>query len=277
MQGSAYITLLLVTLLTASCNRSGPSVSELQERLDTVTQANRDIAAASRTLRQDYQRLLDEKEEDFTAYADGIRALNDTSESIRKTMEAFANYKRDYRTYSRKNAPGTIIEDVPFGLQTLRKVTIKEVTDTHIHVLHINGSARIPMNDAPDALQARYGFDPSLDVVLQQASGTGTDWLLSAINAAEQYALNNVPASASPPIASSSPPPSSPASLPAPQSNYGTLSASLPTAPVYGSYYSTEPTWKRFSSFTGSYWAPLQQRKRIVGTVNTFTSSDCCY
>lgn len=276
MQGSAYITLLLVTLLTASCNRSGPSVSELQERLDTVTQANRDIATASRALRKDYQRLLDEKEEDFTAYADGIRALNDTSESIRKTMEAFANYKRDYRTYSRKNAPGTIIEDVPFGLQTLRKVTIKEVTDTHIHVLHTNGSARIPMNDAPDALQARYGFDPSLDVVLQQASGTGTDWLLSAIDAAEQYALNNVPASPSPPIAASSSP-SSPASVPAPQSNYGTLSASLPTAPVYGSYYSTEPTWKRFSSFTGSYWAPLQQRKRIVGTVNTFTSSDCCY
>ena len=276
MQGSAYITLLLVTLLTASCNRSGPSVSELQERLDNVTQANRDIATASRALRKDYQRLLDEKEEDFTAYADGIRALNDTSESIRKTMEAFANYKRDYRTYSRKNAPGTIIEDVPFGLQTLRKVTIKEVTDTHIHVLHTNGSARIPMNDAPDALQARYGFDPSLDVVLQQASGTGTDWLLSAIDAAEQYALNNVPASPSPPIAASSSP-SSPASVPAPQSNYGTLSASLPTAPVYGSYYSTEPTWKRFSSFTGSYWAPLQQRKRIVGTVNTFTSSDCCY
>jgi hypothetical protein len=276
MQGSAYITLLLVTLLTASCNRSGPSVSQLQERLDTVTQANKDIATASRTLRQDYQRLLDEKEKDFTAYADGIRALNDTSESIRKTMEAFANYKRDYRTYSRKNAPGTVIEDVPFGLQTLRKVTIKEVTDTHIHVLHTNGSARIPMNGAPDALQARYGFDPSLDVVLQQASGTGTDWLLSAIDAAEQYALNNAPASPSPPIAASSSP-SSPASVPAPQSNYGTLSASLPTAPVYGSYYSTEPTWKRFSSFTGSYWAPLQQRKRIVGTVNTFTSSDCCY
>ena len=276
MQGSAYITLLLVTLLTASCNRSGPSVSQLQERLDAVTQANKDIATASRALRKDYQRLLDEKEEDFTAYADGIRALNDTSESIRKTMESFATYKRDYRANSRKNAPGTVLDDVPFGLQTLRKVTIKEVTDTHIHVLHTNGSARIPMNEAPDALQARYGFDPSLDVVLQQASGTGTDWLLSAIAAAEQYALSNVPASASPPIASSRPP-STPTSVPASQSNYGTLSASLPTAPVYGSYYSTEPTWKRFSSFTGSYWAPLQQRKRIVGTVNTFTSSDCCY
>jgi hypothetical protein len=275
MQGSTYITLLLVTLLTASCNRSGPSASQLRDCLDSVTQQNQDLVAATRALRKDYQRLLDEKEEDFAAYADGIRALNNTSESIRKTMESFANYKREYRESSRKNAPGTVLDDIPFGYQTLRKVTIKEVTETYIHVHHTNGSARIPMTEAPDALQARYGFDPSLDVVLQQASGTGTDWLLSAIAAAEQYALSSVPASASPPIASS-PPPSTPTSVPASQSNYSTLSATLPTSP-YGSYYSTEPTWKRFSSFTGSYWAPLQQRKRIVGTVNTFTSSDCCY
>lgn len=276
MQGSAYITLLLVTLLTASCNRSGPSVSELQERLDTVTRQNQDMVTNTRALRKDYQRLLDEKEEDFTAYADGIRALNDTSESIRKTMEAFANYKRDYRTYSRKNAPGTTLEDVHFGLQTLRKVTIKEVTETHIYVLHTNGSARIPMSDAPDALQARYGFDPSLDVVLQQASGTGTDWLLSAIAAAEQYALTNVPDSATPSTASSPPRYSQP-SLPASPSSYGSIATSPTTSTPYSSYYSTEPTWKRFSSFTGSYWAPLQQRKRVVGTVNTFSSSDCCY
>lgn len=277
MQGTAYNFLLLIVFLVSSCNRSGPTLAQLQERLEVVTQQNQEIATSFRTLRQDYQRLLDEKEQDFSAYADGIRTLNDTSESIRKTMESFANYKREYRSHSRKTAPGTVVEDMPLGLQTLRKVTIKEVTDTHIHVLHANGSARIPMNAAPDALQARYGYDPSLDVVLQQATGTGTDWLLSAIDAAEKYALNNVPSSPSPPVAASLPPATATSSVPASQSNYGSLSSSLPNSPYYGSVYNDEPTWKRFSSFTGSYWAPLQQRKRVVGTVNSFTSSDCCY
>lgn len=274
MHGTAYISLLLVILFLPSCNRSGPSLTQLQEHFETLNRQNQDLVTSTRTLKQEYKRVLDEKEEDFTAYANGIRALNNTSESIRKTMESFAAYKREYRAASRKMAPGTILDDVPFGYQTLYKVTIKEVSDTHIHVLHSNGSARIPITEAPDALQARYGFDPSLDVVLQQATGTGTDWLLSAIAAAQQYALTNVPTSATRSPITSSTFSNSPPSTPASQSNYGTLSASLPSSTIYYSSYSTEPTWKRFSSFTGSYWAPLQQRKRIAGTVNTFSVGD---
>lgn len=277
MQAKTHISVLLVALLISSCNRSGPSVTELQDRLAFVTQQNQDLVSATRTLRSDYKRLLDEKEEDFTAYAEGISSLNTTSESIRNTMQKFANYKREYRTASRKSAPGTTFEDLSFGYQTLRKVTIKEVTETHIHVLHTNGSARIPMPEAPEALQARYGFDPSLDIVLTQATGTGTDWLLSAIAAAEQYALNHAPTTSSSTSVASSSTSSSPPLSPASQSNYGSLSSSISNPSPYGSYYSTEPTWKRFNNFTGSYWAPLQQRKRVAGTVNTFSASDCCY
>jgi hypothetical protein len=283
MRATAYNLLFLVALFSLACNRSGPSVAQLQEKLETVTRQNQEILAANRTLRKDYQDALDEKEEDFSAYAEGIRTLNETSESIRKTMEAFAAYKREYRTVSRKKAPGTTFNEIPFGSQTLRSVTIKEVNDTHIHVLHNNGSARIPMNEAPENLQARYGFDPSLDIVLERASGTGTDWLLSAISAAEQYAATQVPDPSTTANATSTASTSTSAAgtpVAASQSNSGTYSSPVSYSSAYSSpysLYSTEPTWKRFSRFTGSYWAPLQQRKRVVGTVNTFTSADCCY
>ena len=193
-----------------------------------------------------------------------MKQLNDTSEAIRHAMESFATYKRQYRKVAREKAPGTVLGDIPYGSQTLRQVTIREVTDTHIHVQHGNGSARIPLPDAPPNLQAKYGFDPSLDVVLKEATGTGTDWLLSAINAAQHYASTQSAAQSGKANRTTAQTATTPSS-----SNVTFTSNSNGFDPQIN----VRPTWQRFSSFTGSYWAPLHQRKKTVGTVNSFSNN----
>ena len=256
------IILLLPLLMFCSCNRNGPSVSQLQERLDSLTQQNHELSRTVSALRKDYTRLLDDNEKDFAAFAAGMKQLNDTSDAIRHTMESFAEYKREYRKIARRKAPGTVLGDLPYGSQTFSKAVIREVTDTHIHVQHHNGSARIPLPEAPQHLQAQYGYDPSLDVVLKEATGTGTDWLLSAITSAQHFADSQIPTSTptvSRPIAAASP-------RDTPTPAYSTANNS------YDSRANERPTWQRFSSFTGSHWAPLHQRKKVVGTVNSVSS-----
>lgn len=266
MREFTCIAFLLALSLTSACNRSGPSRAQLEERLETLTRQNQELSAAASALRRDHKRLLDSNEKDFAAFAAGMKQLNDTSEAIRRTMESFATYKREYRKVAREKAPGTPLGEIAFGSQTLRQAIIREVTDTHIHVQHGNGSARIPLPEAPSHLQAKYGYDPSLDVVLREAKGTGTDWLLSAITAAQHYASTQAPAQSVTATRSTA------RSANASPSNVTYTSTSNFTSNSNGfdPQVNVRPTWQRFSSFTGSYWAPLHQRKKIAGSVNSF-------
>jgi hypothetical protein len=263
MIGFTCIALILTLSFTSACNRRGPTKAQLQERLESLTRQNQELTTAASALRRDHKRLLDSNEKDFTAFAAGMKQLNDTSEAIRRSMESFATYKRQYRKVARAKAPGTALGDIAYGSQTLRQVTIWEVTDTHIHVQHGNGSARIPLPDAPPNLQAKYGYDPSLDVVLKEATGTGTDWLLSAINSAQDYASTLAPSQSGTATRNAT------AATITSSSNVTFNSNSNGVDPQIN----VRPTWQRFSSFTGSYWAPLHQRKKTVGTVNSFSDN----
>lgn len=265
MRAFALIALLLIPLLTSACKRSGHTRAQLEERLESLTRQNQELTAAASALRKDHKRLLDENEKDFAAFAAGMKQLNDTSEAIRRTMESFADYKREYRKVAREKAPGTVLGDIAYGSQTLRQATIREVTDTHVHVQHGNGSARIPLTDAPEFVQAKFGYDPSLDVVLREAKGTGTDWLLSAIVSAQHYATTQA----------TTPKTTITRAAPRPSGSAATSSSSPYSVANSGfdPQINTRPTWQRFSSFTGSYWAPLHQRKKVVGTVNSFSNS----
>jgi hypothetical protein len=256
------VIVLMATALLASCRDGSVSLTDLAERHEALEAE----AAASRRqlteLRASIQGALDSKEAAFDQFAQAIRSLNDTSEGIRTTLEAFAAYKREYRKKAREKAPGTVLGDIALGTQTLRAAVIREVTDTHISLRHANGTARITLLEAPIDLQARYGFDPAMDLVIAKAEGTGTDWLLSAMDAVDQ--LTSPPA-ATPSAATSGSIGGTNARIAA----SGTAYSSSASAPVYGS----RPTWTRFSSFTGSFWAPLQQRKQRVGSVNSWSPS----
>ena len=268
MRELTCIALFLTLSFTSACNRRGPTKAQLEERLESLTRQNQELTTAASALRRDHKRLLDSNEKDFAAFAAGMKQLNDTSEAIRRSMESFATYKRQYRKVAREKAPGTVIGDIPYGSQTLRQVTIREVTDTHIHVQHDNGSARIPLPDAPPNLQAKYGYDPSLDVVLKEATGTGTDWLLSAINAAQHYASTQAAAQS---VTANSTTARTATTTSTSSSNVTFTSNS--NANGFDPQINVRPTWQRFSSFTGSYWAPLHQRKKTVGTVNSFSDT----
>lgn len=255
------ICLILLIPLLGACNRGGQSLHALNDRLERITLENRESSTEISRLRQAYRQMLDQKEKDFNAFADGVRLLNETSESIHQTMVAFADYKREYRRAARSKAPGTPLGDLALGSQTLRQAVITEVTDTHIHLRHTAGSTRVALVDAPETLQSRYGYDPSLDIVLKQATGTGTDWLLSAIDAAQHYAANQ-------PV--TSPPRSSTRKPATPHASTAGDSGDLAQ---FDPRLSDKPAWQRFSNFTGSYWAPLKNRKRVIGTVNSISTS----
>ena len=248
---------LLAVGLLASCGEKGPTLADLSARHEILERETAEIRLQLNELRRAVKTMLDSKQQAFDQFAEGIRSLNETSESIRTTLEAFAAYKREYRKKAREKAPGTALGDVTVGTQTLREAVIREVTDTHVSFRHASGTTRVPLTEAPPDLQARYGFDPALDLVIAKAEGTGTDWLLSAMAAVEQL---TDPASLDAPTVMGS--------RPAKPSATSGVSAS----PSYSSS-TTRPAWAQFSNFTGSYWAPLQQRKQRVGSVNTWRPS----
>jgi len=260
-----FVSVLAVTSL--SCNRQAVPLSELTDRAEKLTEQNTLISQEIRDLRRAYNKELDAKEEDFAAYASAIKALNDTAETMRLRLLAFGDYKREYRRITRAKAPGMPLGDLAVGSRTLREIKVKEVTDTHIAMAHKDGSTRIPLAEAPPSVQDLFAYDPSLDVLLKESSGTGTDWLLSAMASAQQFAASQPeagPRTARVAAASSSQP-----------------QAAASTGYTTGTGYAQDnrPTWQRFSNFTGSFWSPLQNRKKVVGTVNTFSRGmlDCPY
>jgi type II secretory pathway pseudopilin PulG len=273
MHTTRWILVSLLAVTSLSCNRHAVSLSELTDRAEKLTEQNTLISQEIRELRRAYNKELDAKEEDFAGYASAIKTLNDTAESMRLSMLAFGDYKREYRRATRAKAPGMALGDLAVGSRTLREIKVKEVTDTHIAMVHKDGSTRIPLAEAPPSVQDLFAYDPSLDVLLKETSGTGTDWLLSAMATAQQFAASQVEAVPRP------------ARVAAAGPNQARPTASTPTNAYAGyntgtSYYQdSRPTWQRFSNFTGSFWSPLQNRKKVVGTVNTFSSGmlDCPY
>lgn len=260
MHHVVWLICLFLALVNLSCNRHSVTLSELMDRQDKLSEETTKLSQQVRELRRTYTRELDAKEADFAEYAATVKQLNDTAESMRLTVLEMGNYKREYRRVSRSKAPGMILGEVHTGPRVLKDTTVKEVTDTHISLSHRDGTTRILLADAPLDLQDLFAYDPSLDVLLKETSGTGTDWLLSAMTTAQNYAANQQDETA-PRVASS-----------APRRN---ISAATPDASYNTSAYQYEsrPTWQRFSNFTGSFWSPLQNRKKVVGTVNTVSSS----
>ena len=248
------VFVLMGVALLVSCRDAGPHRAELSARYEALESETAAIRRQVEELRRTLKTTLDSKEQAFDQFTESIRGLNATSESIRTTLEAFAAYKRDYRQKAREKAPGTRLGDVTVDGHTLRDVVIREVTDTHISFRHSIGTTRVTLLDAPYDLQARYGFDPALDLVIAKAEGTGTDWLLSAMAAVEQ--LTEPSATRAPAVMGSRPV----------ASNASTAASSSST----GSFCRSRPAWSQFSNFTGSFWAPLQQRKQRVGSVNSW-------
>lgn len=250
---------LLLALTAVGCRKAGPGVAELQEKQEEVSRRTDDLAREVRLLRSEYKKALDAKEADFNEFALGVRRLNETADAIRDSMEKFAAYKRDYRKRVRAKAPGMELGEVVAGTRTYQDARVKEVTDTHIALMHQSGTTRIPLSQAPLELQDLFAHDPVLDTVVAEATGTGTDWLLSALDSAQKLA----------------------SSAPAPRATFAanpseTSRAPASSVPALGydasCYYSDRPAWRRFSSFTGSFWAPLQNRRRATGSVNYYPS-----
>ncbi len=249
-----YWSILISLMALCGCRKGGLRLSQLQEKQERLAQETADMSRTVSDLRRTYLKALDSKEEDFNEFAQSVRRLNETADAIRETMGKFAEYKKDYRKHVRTTAPGLVLGDVAFGMQTYRNARIKEVTDTHIAIMHHTGSSRIPLAQAPLDLQDRFAYDPGLDVVVAQSTGTGTDWLLSAIDAVQRYTADQA------------------GSRPGGDAKNGASSSQAQAASQYASQ-SDLPAWRRFSSFTGSFWAPLQNRKRATGSANSFSPS----
>ncbi len=253
-----FCALALALVATfASCRNDAPGVEALTERQQQLSQQVNELSRSVSALRKAYLKDLDAKEADFNAFASGVKQLNKTADAMRACMEEFVEYKHRYREHVRVKAPGTELGDLAVGFQTLRNARVREINNTHIVFSHSNGTSRVLLAEAPVALQNRFAYDPLLDAVMEQATGTGTDWLLSAMEAAQKYASGN------------------PAVVASKKVNSNAAAGVAPVNSSYASSYppSDQPTWRRFSSFTGSFWAPLQNRKRVAGTVNSYSSS----
>jgi len=262
-----------LALSSMSCNRPSVTLNDLIERKDRLADENGQLTRQVRELRRSYTKELDAKEEDFTAYANAVKELNDTAEGMRLNLLKFGEYKREYRRLSRAKAPGLLLGDIDYGSRTLRETKVKEVTDTHISLAHKDGSTRLLLSEAPARIQDLFAYDPSLDVLLKETTGTGTDWLLNAMATAQNYAEPTAPGAPLQPTTS--------VASTSTSNSAATSGASAGHSPppgyhsytIYTSYTNPRPTWQRFSNFTGSYWAPLQNRKKVVGSVNTYSRS----
>lgn len=276
-RGLVWLLLLALASLTG-CRGQRESVVNLVERQEALSQEVEALKREVSETRRSYLKSIQEKELDFQGFADQVRRLSTTADAIRETMQEFALYKQAYRKQARAKAPGTELGDLPVGSQIYRGAKVREVTDTHVAITHENGTTRLPLSAAPPALQDLFAYDPLLDAVVEQASGTGTDWLLSAMDAAQRMIeANPLPAGGGGTVASVTPSASASSGGSTGSAALGSVGASsryvLPSSSGY-SYYSTSdiPAWRRFNNFTGSYWAPLRNRRRSGASVNEFVT-----
>jgi hypothetical protein len=266
-----YYSFLVVA--SSACNRHTAALSDLIDRQEKLADESAHLSQQIRDLRRLYNQELDAKEADFAGYAAAIKELNDTAEGMRQTLLQFGDYKREYRRASRAKAPGLVLGDLPVGSRTLRQATVKEVTDTHIALAHQDGSTRMALADSPAVIQDRFAYDPSLDVLLEETAGTGTDWLLNAMNTAQQYATAQVDSQSTATGGNIAARQATTNAAPSPNTGSNVTAAASYSSYPNGTYTSqSRPAWQRFSHFTGSFWSPLQNRRKVVGTVNTFSS-----
>lgn len=239
---------LLLALLaaTSGCRRQDELAAQLRRELEAANHELLAMRGMVSDLRKAQARALEAKEAELRQLADDFHQLDHTAEAIRTLVQEFAAYKSSYRQHSREKAPGMELGDVVLGTLTCRNARVREVTDTHLALMHQSGSTRIPMAEAPPHLQDLFAYDPLLETVTKQTSGTGTDWLLSAMEAAQRHRSARA---AEKSLAAS-----------------GGLAAGNPAAAISASSKPAlcqpcdMPAWRRFSNFTGSFWAPLRQR-----------------
>ena len=262
-----------------ACRGQRGAVADLvarQEALATEVEAlKREVSET----RRGYLKSIEAKETDFEGFAEQVRELSATAEAIRQTMQEFALYKQAYRKQARAKAPGMELGDLPVGSQVYRKAKVREVTDTHLSLAHESGTTRLPLAEAPPALQDLFAYDPLLDAVVQQAEGTGTDWLLSAMETAQQVLKADPIAGNARTVATVSTG-TGPSSTGSGFSSASTLATPVSSYRVpYTTYYSTSevPAWRRFNNFTGSFWAPLKNRRRSGESVNTWVPSSTVF
>lgn len=240
-----HLTLLGFLGAGSSCSRDPErlqaltdKLAELEEQGDTLKYEQAAQRKALASISAERERLTMERAK--------------TEDDIRKTVkeidaieEGFAKYKLDYRLAIQRRAKGIELGDLTVNGETLKNVVVSSATDTELTVLHANGMARILLAKAPPKIQGMFGFDESttgasdadvkkqleLAVRLGKKTLEANKQQLEKIEKDAQKAAQSVPSTVSPSS-------------------------------------TNEPGWRRFSSFEGSYYAPLKNREAGAAKVN---------
>ena len=158
------IAALAVGLSLASCLDDGRA-----QRLDE------EIRSLNESLFQAQQELSRIKSQTGTMEAERSRLKEDKAklegelEEARKALDAlrkdFESYKNQYKLSIRSRAPGMNLGTVIVNEREYKQVTIRELTEDSVAVLHDAGTAKFALADLPEKLQRFLGYEKPVSIL----------------------------------------------------------------------------------------------------------------
>ncbi len=221
--------------LIAGCSRDTARLEELSRQIANQEEELRNL---NRQLEDERVRLqrVDGERRQLAADQDAIHAHLDRIEDTIEALDGeILAYKADYRRSIQARAKGMSLPDMTVAGTPYRNVRVSSASDTHLTIIHETGTGKVALADAPKAIQDLFAYNPSSPAAAEpRQAGAAVDYLGIAIlqgkETANKIAQEKEERKKHPPKRSRRPASSS--------------SQRTPT-----------------TNFTGSFYAPIQQKK----------------
>ncbi len=131
----------------------------LEAELEQISRLNSQAQAAMKRLdskveaaRQENTRLKEEN-------AKLQESMDGTAREMEKIKKEFESYKLQYKLGMRTRAPGMKVDDFSVDGAEYRHVTLKELTDAAVTIVHDNGVRKLELTQLPEPLRDRLGLN----------------------------------------------------------------------------------------------------------------------
>lgn len=231
----------LIVLVLSSCSPNATSLQSLADRVAELEAGNKELARQASEQRRQLTAASASRDLAASERARSEAMLKQFHDDASALAAEFAAYKAAYRKAIQMRAKGMKLPDVVMGREVYQNVTVSSATNTELTVVHSQGMAKIQLAEAPQNIKDMFGYDSSLSDTKRQADPVSLALIQSKRlidnaqkqldteekNAAEAGRRSNFPRS--------------------------TTGDQAEIADPY--------SWKRTSSFEGSYYAPINGQK----------------
>ncbi len=159
--GILSCTSLAITLFAGGCGHSGPTMEELEQR------AARREAAKREALKMEEERQLavesrqEEVEKERLEEVKRAELRQEEAEVEAKSAEEAQAARREPAMAERLNLVGATFDTITTATgRVYRDVTVKQITDLEVRIIHETGVASIRFEDLPVSLREKFLYDP---------------------------------------------------------------------------------------------------------------------